>query len=135
MPDHKARAGKRTIESPPPVWRNFVVSGIHLIALKNSRVRTGQALLEMVGPCQPCSLMEEAVGPGGSVAPCRHQPKLIAVSNAEQRVPPHRTCSTSGVPRPRTASHARRVIFIGPSILFSRRPHGHRCGHSRQLPP
>lgn len=48
--------------------RNLVVSGINLIALKNARVRIGQALLEIVGPCQPCSRMEEAVGPGGYAA-------------------------------------------------------------------
>lgn len=48
--------------------RNLVVSGINLIALKNARVRVGEALLEIVGPCQPCSRMEEAVGPGGYAA-------------------------------------------------------------------
>lgn len=48
--------------------RNLVVSGINLIALKNARVRVGDALLEIVGPCQPCSRMEEAVGPGGYAA-------------------------------------------------------------------
>ena len=48
--------------------RNVVVSGINLVALKNARVRVGSALLEIVGPCQPCSRMEEAVGPGGYAA-------------------------------------------------------------------
>lgn len=48
--------------------RNLVISGINLIALKNARVRVGGALLEIVGPCQPCSRMEEAVGPGGYAA-------------------------------------------------------------------
>ncbi len=48
--------------------RNLVVSGINLVALKNARVRVGGALLEIVGPCQPCSRMEEAVGPGGYAA-------------------------------------------------------------------
>ncbi len=48
--------------------RNLVVSGINLVALKNARVRVGAALLEIVGPCQPCSRMEEAVGPGGYAA-------------------------------------------------------------------
>ncbi|MEO3692283.1 MOSC domain-containing protein [Roseateles paludis] len=48
--------------------RNLVVSGINLIALKNARVRVGGALLEIVGPCQPCSRMEEAVGVGGYAA-------------------------------------------------------------------
>ena len=48
--------------------RNLVVSGINLVALRSARVRVGQALLEIVGPCQPCSRMEEAVGPGGYAA-------------------------------------------------------------------
>jgi MOSC domain-containing protein YiiM len=48
--------------------RNLVVSGINLLALKNARVRVGEALLELVGPCQPCSRMEEAIGPGGDAA-------------------------------------------------------------------
>ena len=48
--------------------RNLVVSGINLIALKNARIHVGGALLEIVGPCQPCSRMEEAVGPGAYAA-------------------------------------------------------------------
>jgi MOSC domain-containing protein YiiM len=48
--------------------RNLVVSGINLLALKNARLRVGQALLELVGPCHPCSRMEEAIGPGGYAA-------------------------------------------------------------------
>lgn len=48
--------------------RNLVISRINLVALKNARVRVGAALLQIVGPCQPCSRMEEAVGPGGYAA-------------------------------------------------------------------
>lgn len=48
--------------------RNLVVSGINLLALKNARLHVGEALLEIVGPCQPCSRMEEAIGPGGYAA-------------------------------------------------------------------
>ncbi len=48
--------------------RNLVVSGINLLALKTYRLRVGDALLEIVGPCQPCSRMEEAIGPGGYAA-------------------------------------------------------------------
>lgn len=48
--------------------RNLVVSGINLLALKNARIHVGQAVLEIVGPCHPCSRMEEAVGPGGYAA-------------------------------------------------------------------
>jgi MOSC domain-containing protein YiiM len=48
--------------------RNIVVSGINLVALKNARVHVGEALLEIVGPCHPCSRMETEVGPGGYAA-------------------------------------------------------------------
>ena len=48
--------------------RNLVVSGINLVALRNAQVRVGAALLEIVGPCQPCSRMEETIGPGGYAA-------------------------------------------------------------------
>lgn len=48
--------------------RNLVVSGINLAALRNQRVRVGEAVLEITGPCHPCSRMEEAIGPGGHAA-------------------------------------------------------------------
>ncbi len=54
---------------PLALRRNLVVSGINLLALKNAKLRIGEAvLLEVVGPCAPCSRMEEAVGPGGYAA-------------------------------------------------------------------
>lgn len=53
---------------PVGLRRNLVVSGINLLALKNARLRVGNALLEIVGPCQPCSRMEETIGPGGYAA-------------------------------------------------------------------
>jgi MOSC domain-containing protein YiiM len=45
--------------------RNLVVAGIPLVALKDRRFRIGDVLLEGTGPCDPCSRMEEALGPGG----------------------------------------------------------------------
>jgi MOSC domain-containing protein YiiM len=48
---------------PVALRRNVVVSGINLLALKNQRLRVGEAVLEIVGPCQPCSRMEEAINP------------------------------------------------------------------------
>lgn len=50
-----------------PAWlrRNLVVSGIPLIALKQRRFRIGEVLLEGTEPCDPCSRMEEILGPGG----------------------------------------------------------------------
>ena len=45
--------------------RNLVVSGIPLIALKGIRFRIGDVLCEGTVPCDPCSRMEAALGPGG----------------------------------------------------------------------
>ncbi len=53
---------------PVALRRNLVISGINLSALKNVRVRVGAALLEITGPCHPCSRMEEAIGRGGMAA-------------------------------------------------------------------
>lgn len=50
---------------PALLRRNIAVSGINLLALKNKRFRIGGALLEWTGPCEPCSRMEENLGPGG----------------------------------------------------------------------
>jgi MOSC domain-containing protein YiiM len=53
--------------SVAPAWlrRNVVVSGIPLLALKERRFRIGEVLLEGTGECEPCSRMEDALGPGG----------------------------------------------------------------------
>ena len=53
---------------PVDLRRNLVVSGINLLTLKNAKVRIGAALIEIVGPCAPCSRMEEVIGPGGYAA-------------------------------------------------------------------
>jgi MOSC domain-containing protein YiiM len=45
--------------------RNLVVSGMPLIALKGRRFRIGDVLCEGTAPCDPCSRMEAALGPGG----------------------------------------------------------------------
>lgn len=50
---------------PEQVRRNLVVSGINLLALKSKQFRIGEALLEFSGPCEPCSRMEDNLGPGG----------------------------------------------------------------------
>jgi len=51
--------------APERLRRNLVVSGINLSALRASRFRLGDALLEGTGPCAPCSRMEQALGRGG----------------------------------------------------------------------
>lgn len=55
------------IASVPPdhLRRNIVVRGINLLALKDKVVRIGAAEIEVTGPCQPCSRMEEVLGSGG----------------------------------------------------------------------
>ena len=50
---------------PALLRRNVVVSGIPLVALKGRRFRIGEAVFEGTQPCDPCSRMEDALGPGG----------------------------------------------------------------------
>ena len=50
---------------PATLRRNVVVSGLPLLALKGRRFRIGAVLLEGTASCDPCSLMEAALGPGG----------------------------------------------------------------------
>jgi MOSC domain-containing protein YiiM len=50
---------------PARLRRNLVVEGIPLIALKGRRFRIGEVLCEGTAPCDPCSRMEAALGPGG----------------------------------------------------------------------
>jgi len=57
-----------TAVDPVRLRRNIVVSGINLLALKNAKVRVGNAVLEIVGPCAPCSRMEEEICPGAYAA-------------------------------------------------------------------
>lgn len=53
------------LQAVDPAWlrRNILVEGINLLAL--TRFRVGPVLLEATGRCQPCSRMEENLGPGG----------------------------------------------------------------------
>ncbi len=53
---------------PVDLRRNLVVSGLNLLSLKSATLRVGAALIQVVGPCQPCSRMEEVIGPGGYAA-------------------------------------------------------------------
>ena len=50
---------------PEMLRRNLVLSGMNLYALRKSRLRIGQVVLLIEGPCPPCSRMEEELGPGG----------------------------------------------------------------------
>jgi MOSC domain-containing protein YiiM len=53
---------------PTALRRNLVISGINLLALKNAKLQIGAAVIELVGPCHPCSRMEEVIGTGGYAA-------------------------------------------------------------------
>lgn len=50
---------------PELLRRNIVVAGINLLSLKGLRFQIGAAVLEGTGPCDPCSRMDENLGPGG----------------------------------------------------------------------
>ncbi len=51
--------------TPDLLRRNLVISGINLMALRKGCLRLGEVVLELTGPCAPCSRMEKALGPGG----------------------------------------------------------------------
>ena len=80
----RARAGKRAVTliqaehlpviaslaeldavGPELLRRNIVVEGLNLLAFRKARLRIGSALLQIEGPCAPCSRMEVALGQGG----------------------------------------------------------------------
>ncbi|KRB06836.1 MOSC domain-containing protein [Lysobacter sp. Root690] len=64
LPVIAALSGHESLE-PALLRRNIVISGLPLLALKDRRFRLGDALLEWTESCDPCSMMEAALGPGG----------------------------------------------------------------------
>jgi len=50
---------------PALLRRNLVVSGINLLALRNTKFEIGGVVFEGSGLCEPCSRMEEVLGIGG----------------------------------------------------------------------
>ena len=64
LPAIASLAGQAGV-APATLRRNVVVRGIPLLALKDRRFRIGAVLLQGTGPCEPCSQMEAALGPGG----------------------------------------------------------------------
>ena len=63
--DAVARLLQRDAIDPALTRRNIVVSGINLQSLKGHHFAIGEALFELTGDCQPCSLMEVQLGAGG----------------------------------------------------------------------
>lgn len=57
---------------PAALRRNIVVEGVNLLALKDRRIRIGDAELAWSGECDPCGRMDETLGPGGYNAVRRH---------------------------------------------------------------
>ena len=56
-------AGKDVL-GPEVFRRNLVIAGINLLAIRQGLLCVGTAVLELHGPCPPCSRMEKAIGPG-----------------------------------------------------------------------
>lgn len=103
-----AQLARAPAVDPVALRRNLVVSGINLLALKNARLRVGRAVLELVGPCHPCSRMEDAIGPGGYAAMRGHggmtarvlEDGAIAVGDAVQALPAESVgAAAAGQPR------------------------------------
>lgn len=71
LPAIASLAGLAAVDASP-LRRNLVVSGLNLIAAR-SLFRDGplwlhlgpEVVIEITGPCEPCSRMEEVLGPGG----------------------------------------------------------------------
>jgi MOSC domain-containing protein YiiM len=67
-----------TFVDPALLRRNLVISGINVAAMKSPLpqqpllFRVGEAVLEILADCTPCSRMEEALGPGGYNAMREH---------------------------------------------------------------
>ena len=56
-------------EVPPALLRrNIVVAGLNLLGFRKAQLQIGAAIIEVSGPCPPCSRMEEALGHGGYTA-------------------------------------------------------------------
>ena len=50
---------------PEHLRRNLMIGGLNLYALRKAKLKIGSAVLQIEGPCPPCSRMEEVLGHGG----------------------------------------------------------------------
>lgn len=95
LPVVAALVGRETVD-PAELRRNIVVAGINLLSLRGLRFRIGGAVLEGTGPCDPCSRMEENLGPGGFQAMRGHggltarvlEAGLIRIGDRVEVLPP-----------------------------------------------
>jgi len=56
--------GKDSVD-PALTRRNILISGLDINMKAGTKVKVGEALIEVTGPCLPCSRMDENLGPGG----------------------------------------------------------------------
>ena len=50
--------------APEALRRNLVISKLNLLAIRQGLLRIGETILELHGPCPPCSRMEKTIGVG-----------------------------------------------------------------------
>lgn len=53
---------------PAKTRRNILIAGLDFTLENGTRLRIGKALVEITGPCLPCSRMDETMGEGGRAA-------------------------------------------------------------------
>jgi MOSC domain-containing protein YiiM len=58
---------------PGSTRRNLTLSLESLPTDRRVRLRVGEVVLEVIGECAPCRIMETSVGPGACAALCGHR--------------------------------------------------------------
>lgn len=59
--------GQASID-PARTRRNILISGLDFNMPPGTQMRLGEAVIEITGPCLPCSRMDETLGEGGRAA-------------------------------------------------------------------